>query len=95
MVGNIACPKCGSVRTRRVGPLSVDYRRCDACEYLFRERDESQREREPLIERSSAVVCAKCRSRRVRIIGQSTERPPLVHCQCDACGHISSRPFAS
>src|SRR4051794_24239843 len=44
--GETNCPKCGSARTRRVGPLSVDYRRCDACETLFRESDKPRHESE-------------------------------------------------
>ena len=85
MVANIVCPKCGGGRTRRVGPLSVDYRRCDACEYLFRDSDESRREPEPLMERSTVIRCGKCGSPRVRMVAH----PHLIQINTGLTGDFS------
>ena len=75
------CPKCGSHRTRSLGPAPFVYHRCDACEYVFRPREEQ-----------TAHLCPKCGSHRTRIVGQSGE-PPLVHRRCEACGHVWFESF--
>jgi hypothetical protein len=35
-------------------------------------------------------ACPTCGRQRTRIVGQSGQ-PPLVHCRCEQCGHLSSR----
>jgi Zn finger protein HypA/HybF involved in hydrogenase expression len=86
------CPKCGSHRTRAVGTITAaTYQQCDACEYLFRlSVDEGMSSKPSLLAATIPPVCPKCGTNRTRIVGQS-ETPPLVHRQCEGCGHLSSR----
>jgi len=84
------CEKCGSPRTRPLGPASGAYFRCDACAYIFPIRHErATHTPSSTAAPQPAHECPKCRSTRVQTVGRSAD-PPLLHVRCDACGHVSS-----
>jgi hypothetical protein len=87
-----ACPKCSSDRTRGVGPAASSYLRCDACEYLFCSTEAIRSEPPEHPADARQFPCPICGSHRTRIVGQSGN-PPVVHRECQTCGHLFSRPL--
>ena len=83
---SVRCPKCRSERTRTVCRTASGFRRCDACDHVF--RPELVASKQPR-QTQHPLDCTKCGSTNLRVIG-NLGTPPLLVAKCHTCGHMSS-----